>query len=124
MPLSYEIIAEAPQVRVVATGAVSMSEMIAVIGRVAADSGFDPHFTVTFDLRAATYTAELDDGYALAAVLSQKKKRFQNRFAVVVPECLHALTNLYCALVTVGGFNRIQCFTSMDQAREWCRKQP
>ena len=123
MPLTYDIVAEAPQVRVVGTGAVSMSAMIAVIGEVAADPRFQSHFTVTFDLRAASYTAELADGDALAGVLGQKKTDFQNRFAVVVPESLHFLARLYCALTALGGFDKIQCFTSIDQAREWCRVQ-
>ena len=123
MPLGYDIVTEAPQVRVVGSGTVSMSAMIAIIGRVAADPRFHSHFTVTFDLRAATYTAELADGDALAAVLSQKNADFQNRFAVVVPESLHFLVRLYCALTALGGFDKIQCFASMDEAQEWCRMQ-
>jgi len=124
MPIDYEISADAPQVRVVATGPVSMAEMIATIRKVAVDPDFRPSFTVTFDLRAATYTAELPDGDALASVLRQKKGNFQNRFAVVVPESLHVLGRLYCALAAVGGFDRIRCLTSMEQAEAWCRQQP
>ena len=71
-----------------------MTAMIAVIERVAADPRFRSEFTVIFDLRAATYEAELADGEALAAVLGKKRADFQNRFAVVVPESLHFLARL------------------------------
>ena len=124
MALSYNIVSEAPQARIVSHGAVTMSAMIDSVERLAADPRFDPQFTVTLDLREATYTAELADGDALSAVLNRKKGRFQNRFAVVVPEALHFLARLYCALATVGGFDKIRCFTSMDEAETWCRKQP
>ena len=123
MPLSYVIVDEAPQVRVVGTGSLSMSAMISVMREVAADPLFHSHFTVTFDLREASYTAELADGDTLAAVLRQKKSDFQNRFALVVPESLHFLAKLYCSLVTMGGFENIKSFTSMDRAQEWCRMQ-
>ena len=124
MALGYDIVAEPPQVRVVGRGEVSMSAMITIIGQVVADPRFHSHFTVTLDLRTATYTADLADGDALASVLRQKKTDFQNRFAVVVPESLHFLARLYCALAVIGGFDRIQCFTNMAQAQEWCRVQP
>jgi len=68
-----------------------MTAMIAVIGWVVADPRFRSDFTVTFDLREATYDAELADGETLAAVLGKKRTDFQNRFAVVVPESLHLL---------------------------------
>ena len=123
MGLRYDIVAEAPQVRVVGAGPVTMSAMIAIIGQIAENPRSRSHFTVTFDLRAATYIADLADGDALVAVLRQKKTEFQNRFAVVVPESLHLLARLYCALATIGGFDKIQCFTNMDQAQEWCRTQ-
>ena len=121
MGLGYDIVDEAPYVRVVGTGAVSMSGMIAIFQKVAEDPRFHSHFTVTFDLRKATHRAELADGDVLAAVLNQKKTDFQNRLAVVVPESLHLLARLYCALTTLGGFDKIQCFTSLDQAQDWCR---
>ena len=124
MPLSYEIVDEAPQVRVTGTGPVTMTGMIDIIGKVALDPFFHSHFTVTLDLREAKYTAELADGDALSAVLNQKKSDFQNKFAVVVPEALHFLARLYCALTTLGGFDKIQCFTNMDEAHYWCRTSP
>jgi len=120
MPLGYEIVSQTPQVRVVATGAVSMSEMIAIFDRVADDHRYSPHFTLTFDMRAASYTAQLSDGDALVAVLKRRSAEFQNRLALVVPESLHLLGRLYCTLVSVGGFDRIRCFTDMDQAEAWC----
>jgi hypothetical protein len=124
MPLAYEIVAEDPQVRVVGTGAVSMASMIAIIQQVAADPRFRSQFTVTFDLRATTYTAELADGEALVAVLRQKKTDFQNRFAVVVPDALHVLGKLYCLLAAMGGFDKIKCFPSIEEAQAWCRIPP
>jgi len=101
-----------------------MSAMIGIIQQVSTDPHFRSHFTVTLDLRSATYTAELADGDALATVLKQKKKDFQNRFAVVVPESLHIMAKLYCLLTSMSEFDKIQCFTSMDEAQEWCRRKP
>ena len=121
MPLSYEIVEETPQVRVSGTEAVTMPEMIGIMEEVAADTRFHSDFTVTLDLRMATYTAELSDGDALAAVLNQKKMDFRNKVAVIVPQSLHFLVRLYCALTALGGFDKIQCFTSMDEALKWCR---
>jgi len=100
-----------------------MSGMIDILAEVVADPRFQSHFTVTFDLRGVAYTAELSDGDTLAAVLKQKKTDFQNRFAVVVSESLHFLGRLYCTLATVGGFDKIKCFTSMVQAEAWCRME-
>ena len=121
MPLTYDIVAESPQVRVAASEAVSMPAMIAIMEQVAADPRFRPDFSVTFDLRSATYTAELADGDALVAALRQQKGTFRGRFAVVVPKSLEILTRLYCALATAGGFDRIGCFTSMVEAQTWCK---
>lgn len=121
MQIDYDILDEAPEVRIVANGAVSMSGMITTIQSVPDDPRFQSQFTVTFDLREASYTAELADGDALAAVLGEKNTDFQNRFAVVVPESLHFMARLYCALTKLGGFDQIQCFTSMDDAQAWCR---
>ena len=122
MGLGYAIVDEAPQVRVVGAGAVSMSGMIAIFQEVAEDPCFHSHFTATFDLRKAKYRAELADGDILSAVLNQKRTDFQNRLAVVVPESLQLLARLYCALTSLGGFDKIQCFTSMEKAQEWCRE--
>lgn len=106
------------------TGSVSMSEMITTIRGIPADSRFRPEFTVTLDIRKAAYTAELADGDLLSGVLREKRNEFQNRFAVVVPESLHFMARLYCALTKLGGFEKIQCFTDMDAAREWCVAAP
>lgn len=122
MGLSYAIVDEAPEVRVVGSGSVSMSEMIAIFQEVAEDPDFHSYYTVIFDLRTATYRAKLADGDVLSAVLNQKKTDFQKRLAVVVPESLHLLARLYCALTTLGGFDKIQCFTNMNQAQAWCRE--
>ena len=84
MGLGYDIADGDPQVRVFGTGIVTMSGMITIFQKVAEDPLFHSHFTVTFDLRKATYRAELADGDALVAVLNQKKTDFQNRLAVVV----------------------------------------
>ena len=124
MPLHFDINSAESHVRITGTGSLTMGAMIAVIQQVAEDPSFRSHFTVTLDLRAATYTAELSDGDALVAVLRQKKSDFQNRFAVVAPESLHFLARLYCALATMGGFDRIQCFTNIEEAHAWCRMHP
>ena len=120
MPLDYSIDPDRAHVCIVGTGPVSMRSMIAVVERVAADTHFSSHFTVTFDLRDVEYTAELGDGNTLAAVLRRKDSDFQNRFAVVVSEPLHFLARLYCALTHMAGFDKIECFTDMEEAREWC----
>jgi hypothetical protein len=124
MPLRYEIVAAERHVRIEGRGSVTMPGMIAVVERVAADPGFKPEFTVVFDLREASYAADLQDGDALAAILRQKKSDFRSRFAVVVPESLHFLAKLYCQLANIAGFDRIRCFTAMEEARQWCRGSP
>lgn len=121
MAVKYDIASEVQQVRVVGTESVSMAEMIAIFDQIASDPNFHSHFTVLVDLRTARYTAELADGDALVAVLKQKRTDFQNRLALVVPQSLHVLAKLYCAMVTLGGFEKIQSFTCIDQAEEWCR---
>ncbi len=121
MPVEYEIISDAMQARVVGTGAVSMAAMITIFDRIAADPLFHSHYTTLVDLRTARYTAELADGDALTAVLRQKKTDFQNKLALVVPESLHLLARLYCSLVTLGGFDKIHCFTDIEKAEEWLK---
>lgn len=121
MPVDYDIDAESQQVRVVGTGAVSMAAMITIFDQIAADHRFHSHYTVLVDLRIATYTAELADGDALASVLKQKRTDFQNKLALAVPDSLHFLARLYCSLVTLGGFDKIRCFTSIEQAEAWCK---
>ena len=120
MPVHYKIDPGDAHVRVTGTGPLSMPAMIAEIERVAADARFCSDFTIIFDLRAVEYSAELNDGGTLAAVLKQKKTDFRNRFALVVPQRLHFLATLYCELAHVAGFDRIRCFTEMGEAREWC----
>jgi len=119
MPVDYDIAPEKMHVTVVGTGKVSMSIMISIFDQIAADPRFHSHFTVLLDLRNGRYTAELADGDALAAVLKQKRTDFQNRLALVVPESLHLLARLYCTLVALGGFDKIQCFTDMEKAEAW-----
>ena len=80
MGLSYDIDPQEAHVRIIGTGPVSMPGMIAVVEQVAADPRFQSDFRVIFDLRAAKYTAELNDGDELAAVLRQKRSDFQNKF--------------------------------------------
>ena len=120
MPLHYNIDPDEAHVCITGTGKLSMPAMIAEVERVAADPRFCSDFTVTLDLRDAEYSAELSDGETLVAVLKQKKTDFQNRFALVVPERLHFLARLYCELAHVAGFDKIQCFTCMEEARKWC----
>ena len=124
MALTYEIDKQVERARITGTRKVTMSSMIDVVQQVADDPGFSSHFTVIFDLREAEYTAELSDGDALAAVLRQKTDRFLNRFAVVVPESLHFLARLYCALTGLAGFDKIKCFTDMAEAERWCGSPP
>lgn len=121
MSLQHEIDMQEEQVRILGTGTLSMPEMVASVDQVAADPRFRSHFTVILDLRQANYTAELDDGDTFAAALKRKQRDFQNKFALVVPEPLHILARLYCALASVGGISRMKCFTDMEKARFWCR---
>ncbi len=121
MPVDYSIDPEESHVRVVGMEKVTMAKMIALFDQIADDPSFHSQFTVLVDLRTARYTAELADGDALAAVLRQKRTDFQNRLAIVVPPSLHVLTRLYCSLVRLGGFDKIECFTEMEPAEEWCR---
>ena len=120
MPLHYNIDPAAAHVRITGAGTLSMPDMIAEVERVAADPRFRSEFTVIFDLRDAEHTAELSDGATLSAVVKQKRIDFRNRFALVVPERLHLLANLYCELARMAGFDKMQCFTDMAEAREWC----
>lgn len=119
MPVSYDIFSDDMHVKVVGTGKVSMSAMISLFDEIVADDRFRSHFTILVDLRSAKYTAEMADGDALAAVLRQKRTDFQNRLALVVPESLRVLARLYCALVKLGGFEQIRCFTEMEEAKGW-----
>lgn len=119
MPVGYDIISDDMHVNVVCTEKVSMSEMISIFDEIAADSRFQSNFTVLVDLRSARYTAELADGDALASVLKEQRTDFQNRLALVVPDSLHLMARLYCALVKLGGFEKINCFRNTEDAEEW-----
>jgi hypothetical protein len=120
MPFEHVIEAERARATVTGVGAVSMASMIAAIERLAADSEFQSSFTVIFDLRKTQYEADLADGDALAAVLRQRRGRFANRFAVVVPESLLFVARLYCLLADMAGFDHIRCFIDMEEAHAWC----
>lgn len=121
MPLSYTIADQEQQVVITGDGAVTMAGMIAFVEQVAVDPQFRPHYTVILDLRTADYAADMEDGEKLAATLKLKRTDFQNKFAVVVPDTLYLLAKLYCVMSRLGGFEKIQCFTDLDQARAWCR---
>ena len=121
MPLRYEIDTAEEQVRVVGAGLLTMPEMIAVVEDVAMDPRFRSCPTVIFDLRNADYTAELSDGDAFVAALKRRQSDFGNKFALLVPEHLHVLATLYSVLASVGGFDRMKCFTGMQEAQAWCR---
>lgn len=101
-----------------------MPEMIAVVDRIAEDPGFRSDFYLVFDIREAEYTAEIDDGDAFVAVLQRRGDYFRNRIALVVPEALHVLAKLFCLLAHAKGIERMQCFTDIGKAREWCVETP
>lgn len=122
MRIDYAIDTAAGHVFITCSGALPMDAMLRVIEKVAEDSLFQPRYTITFDLRSGGYTAELSDGDAFAEVLKRRKDHFLNRFAIVVPESLHFLARMYCLLAAMGGFDRMRCFTSMDEALQWCRE--
>ena len=121
MGLLYGIDPTQGHVRISGTGALKMAEMIAAVEQVAEDPRFCPQFTVILDLRNADYAAELKDGNAFVGVLKRRQSDFLNRFALLVPESLHFLAQLYCVLADTGGFDRMQCFRSIDAAEEWCK---
>jgi hypothetical protein len=118
--LHYSIDPERETALITGDGPMFMTTMIEAVEGVARDPAFRPRFTVIFDLRQARYTAMIADGDALADVLRKKGGDFRNRFAVVVPESLHILAKLYCLVVTMAGFDRIRCFTDMEEAERWC----
>ncbi|GEM_PF-2568625 len=120
MSLNYAIDPEKKHVHITGEGPLTMPAMIAVIDEVAEDSCFDSNFSVIFDLTGAGYTAELADGDAFVSALKRRLENFQGRFALTVPESLHFLAKMYCVLAKVGGFDRMQCFTDLDEAKKWC----
>lgn len=101
-------------------GQVKMPEMIRAVDAVAEDPRFTAGCAVIFDLRGANYTADIDDGTAFVDVLRRRMAIFQGGFALVVPENLHGLARLYTVLARVGGYERMQCFLQIDEARAWC----
>jgi len=122
MGLDYTIDPSAAQVSVVGSGHLSMSQMLAVVERVAEDPRFRSQYTVIYDIRRSDYAARLEDGDAFAATLKRREASFQNRFALVVPESLHMLARLYCVVASVAGVDRLKCFTDMEAAAAWCRE--
>lgn len=121
MPLSYDIAESTQQVTIVGDREVTMGGMIVVVNQAAMDPRFRSHYSVLFDLRTADYTADLEDGEVLAAELKQKRREIQGRFAVVVSDGLFLLAKLYCVMARMSGFENIQCFNDVDQARAWCQ---
>jgi len=73
MTLAYNIDQTRRHACITGTDTVTMEGMLNVMEQVAADVQFEPHFTVILDLSEARYTANLNDGDALAAVLGKKR---------------------------------------------------
>ncbi len=120
MGISYTIHPDQQYVHIVATGRQYMPEMIATVDAVAEDPAFDSSYCVLFDLQDGDYTAELQDGEDFVAALKRRIPDYQNKFALIVPQHLQVLAKLYSVLAAVGGFDRMQCFLDIDEAREWC----
>ena len=120
MTISYTIHPEQCYVHVIGVGQQTMGEMIAVVDALAEDLTFNPNYSVIFDISNGDYTAELKDGDEFVAALKRRMSDFKNKFALVVPPHLQVLAKLYSVLATVGGFDRMQCFLDIDQARQWC----
>ena len=123
MTISYKIHPQQQYVHVIGVGKQTMGEMIAVVDALAEDLEFNPDYSVIFDLSNGDYTAELQDGDDFVAVLKRRMPYFKNKFALVVPPHLHVLAKLYSVLAAAGGFDRMQCFLDIDQARIWCGLQ-
>jgi len=120
MSLTYAIYPEKKHVHIIGKGPVPMAAMIAVVDHVAEDVLFDSSYSVIFDLTNGTYEAELSDGDAFVGALKRRMDDFQDKVALAVPPSLHFLAQMYCVLAKVGGFDRMQCFTDLDEARKWC----
>jgi hypothetical protein len=120
MSLTYAIDAQKKHVRIIGEGPLVMPAMIAVVDQAAEDPRFSSSYSVIFDLTHAVYTAELSDGEAFVAALKRRLPDFQDKFALAVPPELHFLAQMYCVLAKVGGFDRMQCFTDLDEACRWC----
>jgi len=120
MPLRYEIDPQANVVRIIGTGHLSMTEMIATVDELAEDPQFRSGVPVIFDIRQARYEAGLEDGDLFAAALKRREADFQGRFALVVSESIQVLAKLYCVVAKVAGVERMSCFTDVDEAIAWC----
>jgi hypothetical protein len=121
MPFCSDFDEPGQHVRVTGRGRVTMPETIAAIEEVERDSRFRPEFSLLLDIRAADYTADLQDGEVLAEVLRARRTAAPERIAIAVPESLVFLIKLYCLLANVAGFPAIRCFTDAAAAEEWCR---
>jgi hypothetical protein len=118
--ITYTIDPQKAHVRIVGTGDCTMPEMIKAVDRVAEDPAFVEEFSVILDLTGGNYTAELNDGDAFVTALKRRKDQFRGKFALAVPTWLLFLAKLYCVLAEVGGFARMKCFTSIEDASKWC----
>lgn len=120
MAINYTIHSAQEHVHVIGTGELLMPEMIAIVDAIAEDPAFEPSFNIIFDLLNGNYTAELRDGDDFVKTLNRRMPDFQNKFALIVPPHLHVIAKLYSVLAAVGGFDRMKCFLSLDDAFEWC----
>ena len=70
--------------------------MLEAVEGMADDPRFRSDFHVLFDIRAALYTAEIEDGNLFVATLERRESDFQKRFALVVSDALQVLASLFC----------------------------
>jgi hypothetical protein len=120
MAIHHEINSACAVARIIGEGRLTMPAMIAAVDRLAEAPEYRSSYAVIFDLRAADYVAELSDGEAFVGVLKRRMSDFQGSFALVVPEPLHFLARLYSVLAAASGFDRMRCFTDMEDACAWC----
>ena len=124
MSLGYTIDPEKKHVHIIGKGPVPMPAMIEIVDQVAEDPRFDSSYSVIFDLTNGSYEAELSDGDAFVSALKRRLGDFHDKVALAVPPELHVLAQMYCVLARVAGFDRMQCFTDLDEARKWCGVMP
>ena len=120
MALSYQIYEKQTYALIVGSGMLTMSSMIEVVERAVEDPRFSSSYTIVVDLRNAEYQARLNDGDEFVAALKRRQEDIKGKFALVVPEQFHFLGRLYTVLASVGGIERMQCFTVLEEALEWC----
>lgn len=120
MAMRYSIDTAAGRVHIRGVGTLTMPAMIAAVDEVAADREFCSQFTLVFDISGGNYTAELDDGDAFVNLLKRRQDDFRGRLALVVPDSLVVLANLYCLLARVAGIDRMRSFTDVQEAERWC----